>query len=349
MSNEESSSRRVLCLAGRTSSADIQSVATALGLTTTIAQTVDDVLNELNGPYLFLVVALGTNRATGIFDGPGRNESRVLSKSKQAGIPAFVYSRTATQHADTAEICYEAFATHVLCTPGSLFTMMMASLHNDVVYEPLTVFEQKLSTVSNRLRSTPEFYECQTFCNSVKAQIHDLARPLLLSNDDSAPNRVRIVTISDTHGKHSLLHLPPGDILLHTGDVVGNYGPHCDLKRQFSEFVTFLQERSKEFKHVVWIAGNHDTFLDTAEYQYDWVAPMLQTLPDNVHYLENSGIQLLGLKIYGTPWLPSRVETINLHYYSNAFERWAKERSQMFELIPEGLDILLTIYCISYF
>ena len=31
---------------------------------------------------------------------------------------------------------------------------------------------------------------------------------------------VRTVVISDTHGKHSLLRLPPGDLLIHCGDIL---------------------------------------------------------------------------------------------------------------------------------
>ena len=36
----------------------------------------------------------------------------------------------------------------------------------------------------------------------------------------SGPRRLRIVCISDTHGKHwdILPHIPPGDILVHAGD-----------------------------------------------------------------------------------------------------------------------------------
>ena len=38
-------------------------------------------------------------------------------------------------------------------------------------------------------------------------------------------------------------------------------------------------------------------------------------------YLENSGIEYKGIKIYGTPILASRVERFGKRYYSDAFER----------------------------
>jgi hypothetical protein len=35
--------------------------------------------------------------------------------------------------------------------------------------------------------------------------------------------RLRIIGISDTHGKHAGLHVPDGDILIHAGDFM-TYG-----------------------------------------------------------------------------------------------------------------------------
>ncbi len=59
-------------------------------------------------------------------------------------------------------------------------------------------------------------------------------------------------------------------------------------------------------------------------------------------YLENSGIEYKGIKIYGTPVLPSRFERFNEIYYSRAFERTEKVRKEIYNKIPENLDILMT-------
>ena len=61
----------------------------------------------------------------------------------------------------------------------------------------------------------------------------------------------RIVVISDTHGKHSPLILPDGDILVHCGDFCGR-GQYQDALR----FIGWFQ--SQPHKHKIFIAGNHD-------------------------------------------------------------------------------------------
>ena len=77
------------------------------------------------------------------------------------------------------------------------------------------------------------------------------------------------------------------------------------------------------------IAGNHDL---TLEHPEEWPV----SWPGNVLYLQDSGAEVKGLKIYGTPWVP---------YIQG---RWAFEERFYGELyghfrdIPGGIDILLT-------
>ncbi|CAK7207934.1 hypothetical protein SEUCBS139899_010749 [Sporothrix eucalyptigena] len=52
---------------------------------------------------------------------------------------------------------------------------------------------------------------------------------------------VRVVCIADTHNKQP--ELPPGDVLIHAGD---------------------LTERAQPHKHKILVAGNHDVLLDEA-------------------------------------------------------------------------------------
>jgi hypothetical protein len=79
---------------------------------------------------------------------------------------------------------------------------------------------------------------------------------------------LRIVHISDTHNFHRQLHLPPGDILLHTGDMCGNYNPESHNRRtmldQFQDFLEWIHssEVYPRYEKIVLLAGNHDTYLD---------------------------------------------------------------------------------------
>ncbi|OAA72409.1 ser/Thr protein phosphatase [Cordyceps fumosorosea ARSEF 2679] len=69
--------------------------------------------------------------------------------------------------------------------------------------------------------------------------------------------RTRIVCISDTH--NSTVKLPPGDILIHAGDIT-NQGSYSEL----SKAVKWLEGLPYEAKIIV--AGNHDITLDADFY-----------------------------------------------------------------------------------
>lgn len=205
-------------------------------------------------------------------------------------------------------------------------------------YFPLEKFEKSFMKIPIELISSDTHYASLNVFYSLKEQLRKLKKPLLSSNY----NNIRIIAISDTHTMHDNLELPLGDILIFTGDCVGNYHMQVDLYSEFYNFLKFLYKKSFVYKHIVWIAGNHDTFLDSDYYDSTMAKSLISKLPSNVHYLENSEINILGLKIYGTPYLPSRLETMNKNYISNGFERYDSERKKIFKKIPEKLDILLT-------
>ena len=83
---------------------------------------------------------------------------------------------------------------------------------------------------------------------------------------------MKILHISDTHGKHQLLKdLPEADVIVHTGDITED-GTEEEVK-DFIEWFGLLP-----YKHKIFIAGNHDNCLYGAN---------IEGLPDNVHYLCN--------------------------------------------------------------
>jgi len=98
---------------------------------------------------------------------------------------------------------------------------------------------------------------------------------------------MKIVHISDTHDLHrDLKNLPKGDILVHTGD--------CTMAGTDHEAIDFLDWFCDQpFKHKIFIAGNHDCCF----YRMTGV----EGLPDNIHYLCNSGITIEGIRFYGVP------------------------------------------------
>ncbi len=133
---------------------------------------------------------------------------------------------------------------------------------------------------------------------------------------------MRIVCISDTHGFHDQLQLPPGDLLLHAGDV--------SRSGRLEEIDGFLQWLGQQdFRHKIFIAGNHD-FLAEAD-------PGLfrSLIPAGVTYLENSGVDIGGLHFWGSPITP--------WFFDWAFNRQRGEDIRRYwAQIPPHTDVLIT-------
>ena len=132
---------------------------------------------------------------------------------------------------------------------------------------------------------------------------------------------VRVTLISDTHGLHDSVEIEPTDILIHCGDF-SNIGEMSVLK----SFNHWLLEQPSKINIVV--AGNHDRM-----FEKNPIAS--RKLLTNAIYLENSGVEVMGLKIWGSPvtsTLPSWsfVETDE----TKRFDHWKQ--------IPMDLDILVT-------
>lgn len=132
---------------------------------------------------------------------------------------------------------------------------------------------------------------------------------------------MKIICISDTHNLHKDLKIPDGDILIHAGDMTCVGG--IDEIKEFNEWLGTLPHR-----HKIVIAGNHDLYFESAPF-------LANSLVTNAIYLNDSGIEIEGLKIWGSPISPN-------------FQDWAfnRERGESirkhWEMIPEDTDILIT-------
>jgi len=134
---------------------------------------------------------------------------------------------------------------------------------------------------------------------------------------------MKIVVISDTHGKHNQLELPKGDLLIHAGDV-SNRG----LQEEVEDFLDWFQ--LQDFKYKIFIAGNHDFFFEKESEEN-----IQAIIPHNVTYLNDSGVEVEGIQIWGSPITP--------WFFNWAFNRHrGKAIDQHWQLIPENTDILIT-------
>ncbi len=134
---------------------------------------------------------------------------------------------------------------------------------------------------------------------------------------------MRIVAISDTHGLHNQLNLPKGDMLLHSGDV--------SKRGSEQEIIAFLNWFSQQdFAYKIFIAGNHDFYFEETP-----AAGIAALIPENVIYLNDSGVTVEGIYIWGSPVQP--------RFFDWAFNRdRGADIDRHWQLIPENTDILLT-------
>jgi predicted phosphohydrolase len=134
---------------------------------------------------------------------------------------------------------------------------------------------------------------------------------------------LKIVVISDTHGHHKELKLPEGDILIHAGDVSGR-----GMESQVVDFLDWFA--AQPHPHKVMIAGNHDFYFEQAR-----EADIRQAIPENVLYLNDSGAEVAGIRIWGSP--------VSTWFYDWAFSRHSgPETKKHWDLVPENTDILIT-------
>ncbi|XP_071103200.1 metallophosphoesterase domain-containing protein 1-like [Haliotis cracherodii] len=162
---------------------------------------------------------------------------------------------------------------------------------------------------------------------------------------------VRFVCISDTHNQVECDPglVPSGDVLLHAGDFTMNGVP-----AQIDKFNHFLGIMPHKVKVV--IAGNHDMTLDENKVQnsrddlcedfyitYEEYEKYIQDhnvcsskeLLTNCVYLEDSSVDICGIKVYGAPWVPQFCSMgFNLPRGQPILDKW--------NLIPSDTDILIT-------
>lgn len=103
---------------------------------------------------------------------------------------------------------------------------------------------------------------------------------------------VRIVCVSDTHGTHDRVALPPGDIFVFAGDLTAR-----GTLPEVEAFDRWLGTLNARYRHKVVIAGNHD-------FAFQEQPAAARARLTNALYLEDESAEILGIKIHGSPWQP---------------------------------------------
>jgi Icc-related predicted phosphoesterase len=134
---------------------------------------------------------------------------------------------------------------------------------------------------------------------------------------------LKFTSISDTHGKHNNLQLPAGDVLIHAGDV-------SSMGKEY-EVLIFLDWFAKQdYEHKIFIAGNHDFYFERIP-----DADIQNIIPSNIIYLNDSGVTINGINIWGSPISP--------WFYDWAFNRHrGAPIKKHWDMIPTNTDVLIT-------
>jgi len=134
---------------------------------------------------------------------------------------------------------------------------------------------------------------------------------------------MKIVCISDTHGKHEKIKdIPSGDVLVHAGDITP-FG-QIEIVGGFNEWLGRLPH-----KHKIVIAGNHDRSFE------NYNRFISKEMITNATYLEDSEVIIEGIKFYGSPWQPEFCNwAFNLPRGKLLAEKWS--------MIPDDVNVLIT-------
>ena len=131
---------------------------------------------------------------------------------------------------------------------------------------------------------------------------------------------MKIVAISDTHGNE--IEIPPCDLLIHAGDLTMS-GSQDEVERAIG-WLLGLKEKGA-CQAVVIVPGNHDFFLQDQS---------VTLHGDNVWLLRDAGCEFEGVSIWGSPFTPA--------FFDWAFMEKGNDIQKHWDLIPAGLDILIT-------
>ncbi|KAL1517795.1 hypothetical protein ABEB36_001519 [Hypothenemus hampei] len=168
--------------------------------------------------------------------------------------------------------------------------------------------------------------------------------------------KLRFVCMSDTHSlvRNIIFEIPYGDVFIHAGDFT-----KCGQKDEVIAFNQWLG--TLPHKHKIVISGNHELSFDDTVFKKKFVKRNRELIEDevphygktkdniseavstenirqyltNCTYLEDSGTEICGVRIYGSPWQPEFGNwAFNLSRGSECLSKW--------NLIPNDVDVLVT-------
>ena len=150
---------------------------------------------------------------------------------------------------------------------------------------------------------------------------------------------MKICALSDLHGYLPTQNLPEVDVYTISGDIVPLELQGNVLRSISWYLLQFLPwAENLPCKKVILIAGNHDFFFERirkfAKIEVGGQELLYCQHNSKVVYLEDDSLSYDGVEFYGTPWVP---DLQNWAFYKSSYEL-----KDVFNRIPENVDVLLT-------
>lgn len=146
---------------------------------------------------------------------------------------------------------------------------------------------------------------------------------------------MKILHLSDTHGlHHQIKDLPAADVIVHCGDI-----SHNGTENEVLDFLNWYIELP--YPHKIFVTGNHDLCL--------WDAEGIEDLPENLHFLQDKGVTIDGVKFFGLAYnhpeelIPADADIVVTHeppvmiLDESAGTHWGNTplRKRVFEINPK--------------
>jgi Icc-related predicted phosphoesterase len=153
-------------------------------------------------------------------------------------------------------------------------------------------------------------------------------------------SKIRVACCSDLHGK--LPKIEPCDILLISGDIC----PHFMMPSKFGGYPGDIDDT---FGQAKWLGSAFSDWLDTAPAKekvltwgnHDWVAYKRPHMVPKLraHVLVDAGVEVMGLKIWGSPW---QIYFHNWAYNSPPRNQGGEEfLAKKWAMIPDDTNIIV--------
>ncbi len=138
---------------------------------------------------------------------------------------------------------------------------------------------------------------------------------------------MKILHISDTHGFHDQLKIQNVDMVIHSGDCSNRNVPYFN-EIEVRAFINWFGKL--KVKHKIYVAGNHDISIERG------LVTRRDFTEAGIDYLENSSVEIEGIKIFGTPC--TRIYKGN----HTAFQKNRNKLNFVWENSPDDIDIFIS-------